>query len=135
MSTVKGTGPQPLRVRGVGRVEDEPRALLVLLSDVPSDNELRGIHDFLRDWTPLGPNRGKTIAAIKALRKGYPNYGEATLAYNTALHDVVEVLEKIEGCSCTMCSGTGFVEGRDYADGSSSTARPCPNCSTFIASN
>lgn len=54
MSIVKGTGPQPLRVRGVGRMADEPRALLVCLTDVPSDHELRSFHDFVEGWTPLG---------------------------------------------------------------------------------
>ena len=39
-----------LRVRGVGRVTDEPRALLVLLTDVPTDNQLREMHDYMREW-------------------------------------------------------------------------------------
>ena len=39
-----------LRVRGVGRVADEPRAFLVLLTDVPTDNQLREMHDYLRQW-------------------------------------------------------------------------------------
>lgn len=60
------TGPRPLRVRGVGRVEDEPRALLVCLSDVPSDNELRVMHDFLRDWHPLAAPNGSVIERLEA---------------------------------------------------------------------
>ncbi len=47
---VFGTGPRPLRVRGVGRVADEPRALLIALSDIPSDGEIRELHDFIREW-------------------------------------------------------------------------------------
>ncbi len=38
------------RVRGVGRVADEPRALLVMLTTVPTDDQLRELHNFLRDW-------------------------------------------------------------------------------------
>ena len=36
-----------LRVRGVGRVADEPRALLVLLSDIPGDDDIRALHEWL----------------------------------------------------------------------------------------
>ena len=43
-------GAPPLRVRGVARVSDEPRAVLVLLTDIASDNQMRELHDFLRDW-------------------------------------------------------------------------------------
>lgn len=39
-----------LRVRGVGRVADEPRALLVLLSERPTDDEIRSLHEYLRAW-------------------------------------------------------------------------------------
>lgn len=39
-----------LKVRGVGRVEDEPRAVLVMLNEQPTDDELRNIHEFLRSW-------------------------------------------------------------------------------------
>ncbi len=39
-----------IRVRGVGRVADEPRALLVALSERPTDDEIRSVHDFLRGW-------------------------------------------------------------------------------------
>ena len=34
----------------------------------------------------------------------------------------------VERRKCFVCGGDGFIEGKDYADGSSSTARPCPNC-------
>jgi hypothetical protein len=37
-----------LVVRGVGRVADEPRAILVLLNERPTDDEMRAIHDLLR---------------------------------------------------------------------------------------
>jgi hypothetical protein len=40
---------QPLRVRGVGRVADEPRALLVSFTDIPTDDELRAFHNYIRD--------------------------------------------------------------------------------------
>ena len=56
MRTIHGTilnmeAPRPtLRVRGVGRVADEPRALLVLLTDIPTDTQLRELHDYLREW-------------------------------------------------------------------------------------
>lgn len=44
------SGPQPLRVRGVGRVADEPRAILLMLSDIPSDDQMRDLHEFMREW-------------------------------------------------------------------------------------
>lgn len=43
--------PSPLadapKVRGVGRMEDNDKALLLLLDRRPSDHELRVIHDYL----------------------------------------------------------------------------------------
>lgn len=36
-----------LRARGVGRVADEPRALLVLLTEIPGDDDIRVLHDWL----------------------------------------------------------------------------------------
>jgi hypothetical protein len=36
-----------LRARGVSRVADEPRAILVLLNEIPGDDDLRRMHDFL----------------------------------------------------------------------------------------
>lgn len=44
-----------LRVRGVGRVADEPRALLVLLNERPTDDELREIHEHLRELSRPAP--------------------------------------------------------------------------------
>jgi hypothetical protein len=41
---------EQLRVRGVGRVAEEPRALLVLLTERPTDDEIRSLHEFLRGW-------------------------------------------------------------------------------------
>lgn len=40
----------PIKVRGVGRVSDEPRAMLVLLNERPTDDELRDFHEFIRAW-------------------------------------------------------------------------------------
>ena len=37
---------KPIRVRGVGRVADEPRALLLLLTERPTDDEIRALHEF-----------------------------------------------------------------------------------------
>ena len=39
-----------VRVRGVGRVVDEPKALLVFLDGQPTDDHIRSLHEFLRDW-------------------------------------------------------------------------------------
>ncbi len=39
----------PLRVRGVGRVADEPRALLLVLNERPTDDEIRALHDHLSE--------------------------------------------------------------------------------------
>lgn len=36
-----------LRARGVGRVGDEPRALLVLLTGIPGDDDIRALHNLL----------------------------------------------------------------------------------------
>lgn len=56
----------PPLVRGVGRTTDEPRALLVLLTERPTDDEIRSLHEYLRGWDPNskpltvlhGPNCG-----------------------------------------------------------------------------
>lgn len=39
----------PLRVRGVSRVADEPRALLLALNERPTDAEMRALHDHLSE--------------------------------------------------------------------------------------
>ena len=59
---------EQLKLRGVGRVADEPRALLVLLSERPTDDEIRSLRDYLLGW-PLrngsllaGTNPGDTPA-------------------------------------------------------------------------
>ncbi len=39
----------PLRVRGVGRVAEEPRALLLALNERPTDDEIRALHDHLSE--------------------------------------------------------------------------------------
>ena len=49
-TTLHPSAPRPLRARGVGRVLDEPRAIMVHFSDIPSDDEMRDFHDFVRDW-------------------------------------------------------------------------------------
>jgi hypothetical protein len=36
-----------LKVRGVGRVADEPRAMLVCFNERPTDEELRFLHDVM----------------------------------------------------------------------------------------
>ena len=41
---------EPLKVRGIGRLGDEPRALLVMLSERPTDDEIKHLHEFLRRW-------------------------------------------------------------------------------------
>lgn len=43
-----------VRVRGVGRVPGEPRALMLMLSDVPTDDDMRAIHDHLLVWQDHG---------------------------------------------------------------------------------
>jgi len=48
----EASGNHVVKVRGVGRVSDEPRALLVLLTEQPTDDELRSLHEFLREWKP-----------------------------------------------------------------------------------
>lgn len=41
-----------LRVLGVSRDAGNNRVLLVGLSSVPSDDDLRSLHDYLREWKP-----------------------------------------------------------------------------------
>lgn len=49
----------PIRVRGVGRVADEPRALLIAMTERPTDDEIKSLHDFIRDWRhPTGSGHG-----------------------------------------------------------------------------
>lgn len=44
-------GPdRPMKVDGVGRMADNPKFVLIGLSQVPSDNDLRTLHEFLRAW-------------------------------------------------------------------------------------
>lgn len=35
-----------VRVRGIGRVGDEPRALLLMLTERPTDDEIRALHEY-----------------------------------------------------------------------------------------
>lgn len=42
----------PLRVRGVFRDADEPRSLGIALTDRPTDDDIRSLHDFVREWRP-----------------------------------------------------------------------------------
>jgi hypothetical protein len=37
-------------VRGVGRIDSEPRAVIVHLTGVPTDNQIRALDQFLTDW-------------------------------------------------------------------------------------
>lgn len=41
-----------IKVRGVGRVADDPRSLLLCLSEMPTDDDIRSLHDFLASWRP-----------------------------------------------------------------------------------
>lgn len=41
-------------VKGVSRVADNSRALLLSLLVEPTDDEIRSLHDFLRNWAPHG---------------------------------------------------------------------------------
>lgn len=37
-----------LRIRGIGRVLEEPRAVILMLNERPTDDEMRALHDRLR---------------------------------------------------------------------------------------
>lgn len=50
-----------IRVRGVGRISDEPRALLLALTERPTDDEIRALHDFF--------SQRPMLEAIRALHK------------------------------------------------------------------
>lgn len=43
-----------MKVQGVGRMADNPRAVLISLDERPSDNDLRDLHEFLRTWQADG---------------------------------------------------------------------------------
>ena len=43
-----------LQVRGVGRIADEPRAVMVMLNERPTNGEIRAFHDLIRDWRSSG---------------------------------------------------------------------------------
>ena len=55
----------PLKVRGVSRVVDEPRAVLIALSDIPTGDEIRSLDDFLRGWVPGYQLRVFTLPIIQ----------------------------------------------------------------------
>jgi hypothetical protein len=57
-----------LRVQAVDRVADEPRALLVMLTGIPTDNDLRSLVDFLRGW----PLRRGCDTDRNILAQGWP---------------------------------------------------------------
>lgn len=42
------------RVQGIGRIADNDRAVLIMLSNRPTDDDMRSLHDFLRIWS--GPS-------------------------------------------------------------------------------
>jgi hypothetical protein len=69
-----------IRVRGVGRVGDEPRSVLVCLTDIPSDHWLRSFHDAIRDWHHLSPPpaSGSDIVIYEAA-KALANFCERSL--------------------------------------------------------
>ena len=46
--------PDGPKVNGVSRMFDNERAILVSLSRAVTDDELRALHEFLRDWFPGG---------------------------------------------------------------------------------
>ncbi len=40
------------RSLGVGRISENSKALLVALTREPTDDDMRSLHDFLREWRP-----------------------------------------------------------------------------------
>ena len=38
------------KVQGISRMSDDKRALIIHLSVEPTDDEIRSIHDYLREW-------------------------------------------------------------------------------------
>lgn len=76
---------EPLLVRGVGRTEDEPRALLMLLTERPTDDEIRSLHEYLRGWNPgnimagyscNGVNLRGDMQSIKAASDAFHSHGQ-----------------------------------------------------------
>lgn len=41
-----------IKVRGVGRMADNTKAVLVMLDDEPTNEELVSLHDWLSRWRP-----------------------------------------------------------------------------------
>jgi hypothetical protein len=55
---------EEIRVRGVGRVADEPRAILIALTERPTDDEIRSLHEYLRFWNPNSAMAGYSCNGI-----------------------------------------------------------------------
>ena len=86
-----------IKVRGVGRVADEPRALLVLLDEIPTDDELRNLHETLRHWEPW---RDHVALAEWMIARGYTTgHGDTAAELLAELERQIE--EKIE----RICNG------------------------------
>lgn len=78
----------PVRVRGVGRVADEPRAVMVLLTDRPTDDELRTIHERLRT-----PSVSPSAEAREQLVQGLCAMGVTQRVDLSALCDAIAIID------------------------------------------
>lgn len=58
-----------VRVIGIGRVRDDPKALELNFTGKPSDDDMRRIHDLLRD----GPPSNDDASIIAILRARIPD--------------------------------------------------------------
>lgn len=58
-----------IKVRGVGRVADEPRAFLVILTERPTDDELRSFHEHARNWGLTAPPGAVAMETVERLLK------------------------------------------------------------------
>jgi len=76
---------EEIRVRGVGRVADEPRAILIALTERPTDDEIRSLHEYLRGWNPNiimagyscnGVNLRGDMQSIKAASEAFHSHGQ-----------------------------------------------------------
>lgn len=62
-----------MKVQGVGRMADNPRAVLISLDERPSDDDLRDLHEFLRTWRADGSSLDEScLQTAKAARAAGP---------------------------------------------------------------
>jgi hypothetical protein len=55
-----------MKVRGVGRDAGHEQFVSVALSERPTDDQLRSLHEYMRGWPGLNDNAAPLAASVKA---------------------------------------------------------------------